>query len=560
MNIDMLTKQKFAEVEADLISASALGASYLHAEAYAKFSALNMDEGDLAAVMDGLLIEQEKTAFLGTPGFGQALVLGALLAPPLMTGAGMMLNKMKRDAAFEGLKRAVPDLAARDPQRLESLFSLLFTASPTVAANTLVAADLIKQMMAMPMIDLGTVGRLIDLAKHKPESSDPMFGKMTEGALGAYGKGVGGYTAETMGLGKTSSVKVAHIANDGTRCILNWNTEACKTAGITDAFVGNGTGLDQANNAQSATQMQDGSGLLPLDNIVRELIMKEQELAQREEMLAQREAETQQMQQMMQQMGSQYQDTTGVNPDTGNVEAPAAEPQPEVPEGEMPEGAEVPEGEMPEGESEADTTEQEMPTENAENMPPIDDDNAEPEPTEAPPVATDGETYGEAPAGEAGIDEAEANAPYAGEEQPVEGEEQPVEGEQPTEAGTDEPIDPTEHDTDLIDQGLASGPVQPEDVQGTPEDAAHDAINNVKEEGSDKDNIADSELAAVLNAGGHLPGGQEQAQSTGPVISRTQDGGHEFTLPLRFSFKVGEKQGEHETITAARRALADLFN
>jgi hypothetical protein len=87
-----------------------------------------------------------------------------------------------------------------------------------------------------------------------------------------------------------------------------------KKAGITDAFSGSGTVLQQANNQGRLSDQQMGLPLLPLDSIVQELLQKEQELMMREDIVAQQEAQIQQAQAMMGQMGQMYQQQYGVSP------------------------------------------------------------------------------------------------------------------------------------------------------------------------------------------------------------------------------------------------------
>jgi hypothetical protein len=544
----MNLRQKLAEVETALVTAAALGEPHLHSAIFKKFAELEMDEADLDAVMSALADEQEKNAgvwdTMMNPRLQSAVGMGAMLSVPLMAGANMLLGKAKHDAAKNSLMQAIPELVSRDPQRVDAIFEMLYQTAPNIAGNTLIAADLVKQMMSMPMIDLGTVSKLIDIAKSRAQSTVKSPSMLSE---------IAGAGSAVSQLGNAlQGVKAAHICTDGTKTFFDWGSDNCKVAGITDAFQGNGTTMEQANNASQFNQMD--SGLLPLDNVVKELLAKEQELAQREEIIAQHEQHLQEMQQMMQQMGSQYQQETGVDPDTGEVapeeEMPAEEevaPEGEMPaEGEIPEGEVAPEGEMPEEvpaegempEGEA-PVEGEMPTEGempeevpAEGeMPEAAAEEGAPEGEEVPEEApAEGEVApeGEMPEGEEVPEEAPAEGEMPEGEEAPEGEDSPAEGEE------EEPKAPSdEHDMAAIEEGEAKGPNTAESVDGTPEDEMHDAANKVEEEGSEEDNIADKELASVLNAGGH-----QATPPAAPAAPAAQS--QEIVLPLRISIKVGE--------------------
>jgi hypothetical protein len=512
----MTTQAKLAAIEADLISASAKGLRHLHAEVFRKFAAMDMDAADLEAVMNGIMDEQEKCAAnpLSSLGVGPALALGALIGAPLAAGAGFLLSLAKRDQAFNALKGRCPDLLQADPARFHAMFDLLWQHAPTVAGNPVVAGDVIRQLMALPMVDLGTVAKITGMYKSAPTAPSVLSMAHEQGIKSIVGESGKAVYHKISGL----QVPVNHIAADGTRCFFDWGTDACKEAGITDAFLGGGTNLEQANQAYQMGQAQSGAGFLPLDSVVKELVMKEQELAQREQMIAQREAELGQMQQMMQQMGSAYQQQTGVDPDTGEA----------LPE-ETEQGA-APEGEQA-AESEVDA-QQAMPTATAQNLPPLAE--GEDSPT---------------------IDDAVAGSPYSG------GSQLP---------GNED----GEHNEAALAQGLQIGPNTAESVNGTPEDQMHDAINNVEGEGTDKDNIADAELAAVMNAGGHTPDEAAMRAGAGPAAGTAEavdpsalpaqgadaSGSHEVTLPLRVSFKLGSAKAGVNPTLAAQAALAKLFS
>jgi hypothetical protein len=169
------------------------------------------------------------------------------------------------------------------------------------------------------------------------------------------------------------------------------------------------------------------------------------------------------------------------------------------------------------------------------------------DPSGAPSADEDPVASGDAP-----VDNGEGDQPAGDEAQAREGDNEiPVPGESGPAA---------EHDMSAIQSGEAQGPNTAESVEGTPEDEAHDAANNV-EEGSPEDQVADQELAAVLNAGGHVAGGAGDQEIPAPVAPSgvtsgpTADGGHEVVLPLRISIKVGERAKAYDSYHAAMKNL-----
>jgi type II secretory pathway pseudopilin PulG len=440
-------RQKCAEVEADLISAAAHGENHLFAMVAEKFAELDFDDGDIEAVLD--MFMESKTADMfeeGGTGWGdktmKGLGLAALAAPPIAMGAKFLKDKWQHGQALSGVQEQVPDLFEQDPERAKAMFQLIHSTSPNLASNSVVAGDLMKQMMAAPMVDLGTVGNLSSthrnlsspgkgpggisgLVQEMGDNARAMkglhetFGVPTDAMTKArqqemdYQHGLTGERDDTKwtrdnemegrregfrtterqnqqaftrgqnkaqrtfqeqqqdrqfghDIGKMEhgrwmdqeyglqtdedgnvtgtpfpsdarspysklsslhagglSVKVNHIAEDGTPCFFDWSTPAMKMAGITDAFSGNGTVTDQANNYSNMQMEALGSDLLPLDSIVRELLSKEQELAQREDIIAQQEMQMQQAMQQVQQMQGMYQDQYGADPMSGQPMDPS---------------------------------------------------------------------------------------------------------------------------------------------------------------------------------------------------------------------------------------------
>lgn len=283
-------------LEADLISAAARGKQHLIAELQRKLAALDLDADDRGAILDAMM---DKTAgpLDATSSFSSRMFpilgLGAMIAPAMIQGARWLASKANAEPAWQRIQVLAPDLMQQDPYRARSLFKLLHGTAPSIAANTDVAVDILRQMMAMPSVDLGTIKGLTGISKDLREPVPTVPGKDI-----------------------ASTVQMIRDPYAGTKrsSVLDWSTEACKKAGITDAFMGSGTAFQQANNQARMTDAQMGLPLLPLDAIVQELLQKEQELMSREDILAQQEAQMQQAQAMMNQMGSAYQNQYGVSP------------------------------------------------------------------------------------------------------------------------------------------------------------------------------------------------------------------------------------------------------
>jgi hypothetical protein len=545
----MTNIQKFAAVEADLISAASEGAAALHSEVFKKFASLIENTDDATAIFDAVTdaIEEVKEAGNWANGLniaGAGIGLAGALAGPVMSVVKSIADRNKKAQALQRLQQAAPQLFQQNPQRAQAIFDLVFNAAPDIAANTIIMADLMTQMTAMPMLDLGTVGKLIDIAKSRAQTSQA---NGPQPSIFSPHKGMMELGDKMQGMsGKLSSYKP----------VLNWGTEAIKKAGLTDSFTGSGTTLEQANNGTMMDQQGMGSSMMPLDAVVRELIEKQMELQQREEVLAQNEAYLQQAMQEMQQAGSQYQNMTGVDPNSGDVipeggsdgEAQEAVPAPTAPaedaaappaggEGDPAAGAEEPPaGASPEpgvpGAGAEDAGGEGLGAESPESAAGIGGEAAGEAATDdsvpgdvsalgADPAAgapAAGAPAAAAPAGpgaQGGVAEPDGDEAGDAAKADGDGDEKPAGEDAPKgdggEAGEAEDKavpgnEDGEHDISNIQSGVAAGPNTPETVEGTPEDEAHDAANKVQE-GSPEDEIADAELASVLNAGGHVAGG-----------------------------------------------------
>lgn len=344
---------KLARNEADLISAAAHGSAAFHAVLFSKLAELNLDADDRQAVMDMLTDEREKTAAPGGFGVGHALALGSILAPMAMAGAKWLANRSSYDEGWSNLQTLAPEVIQQDPHRARAIYDLLHSTSPNLATNPVVAADLMRQMTAMPMVDIGSVKTLTEVGKNLGSIDEGQYdaGNRMFDPLDKY-KG----RAEAFHMltgGKTASVKLAvkHVSTDGVPCVFDWSTPAMKEAGITDAFTpsfsGSGTALDQANNATQMDQMAAGQSLLPLDAVVRELLAKEMELSQREQILQQQEIQMQQAMAMQQQMAGMYQQQYGVDPSTGQTVGEQAPADQQAQDGQDPNAVAQPEVQDP---------------------------------------------------------------------------------------------------------------------------------------------------------------------------------------------------------------------
>lgn len=341
-----MTIPSLSHIEADLISAAAFGPTSFHAACFAKLAAMELDAEDRAAIVD--MIEAEMDGFekdahwtdFATP----AIAAGAVLAPMALEGSKYLAGRSTYDSGWDRLHEHAPDVVSEDPVRAKALYDLLHSTAPSVASNTPVAADLMRQMLSMPMTDIGTVGGLADIGKSMsgargPSSGPSLSASTATDAVDQFHK----LDALLRGK-KMASVPIAHVTADGIPCVFNWASQACKTAGLTDAFTptfsGHGTTMDQANSAMGMEQQAGGQGLLPLDAVVRELLAKEMELSQREQVLQQQEMAMQQASQMQGQIGQQYQGMTGVDPSTGqpaDTQDPNA--QPDAPQAQDPQAA-----------------------------------------------------------------------------------------------------------------------------------------------------------------------------------------------------------------------------
>jgi hypothetical protein len=292
-----------AALESDLLRASAAGLPALRNVIFSKLGSLIEDEHDLEAVLDAVMDYQESKTADGPAAQGAGfmaamkrqpwpayLALASLAAAPVAAGARFLSNKNSKDTARQNLMMTAPDLFAKDPARAQALFELLHSTAPHLAQNTVVAKDLMSQMMSMPQVDLGTAKTLTEM-RNKDRGSDADGGaKILSAAAGTFGK-----------LGKEAAYTP----------VLNWATPAMKSAGITSLFTGSGTPAQQADNATNFQMEQAGMPVLPLDSIIQELMAKEQELAVRADTIAQQEMQMQQAMQAMQGVQGAYNDQYG---------------------------------------------------------------------------------------------------------------------------------------------------------------------------------------------------------------------------------------------------------
>jgi hypothetical protein len=288
-------RQKLAAIDADLISVAHEGPAAIHAVVFQKLAELGLDEPeDIEAVLVGLgELEKSKTAeFAAMPGGKKpgyenamrAVALGSMVAAPATAAVKFLMAKRAKENALSNLQSSAPDLFQQNPQRAEAMFDLLHDSAPNVAQNTPVAADLMRQMMAAPQLDIGTVGRLSDVGKNYAtiEGKDKGHGGVLDGIKNAPGYMSGakaiitGQPGGSSGDSKHAGVTVPcnHVTADKVPCFFDWSSDACKEAGLTDAFTGSGDTMDQADQAFNFSQMEQGNTLLPLDTVVRELMQR----------------------------------------------------------------------------------------------------------------------------------------------------------------------------------------------------------------------------------------------------------------------------------------------
>jgi hypothetical protein len=347
-------KTKLAAVEADLVSAHAISATQLHSEIFQKLAGL-IDTNEAEAMLDieamlDVVNEEMNPPKVAAGGFGsfggmaqqkqpgvgmdtgKLLSMGIMLAGPVMAAAKFLTSKSDHDNALTRVIQANPQLFAQNRARAEALFEAVYSSAPNIAKNTVIMGDILKQLMAMPMVDMGTIARLTEMSKNvRPSSSEgnpfekAVMGRSMEEMKSKFAP------SESSGpmAKKSAAVKIAakFKSAEGLPTIFNWGTPACKAAGLTDAFTGSGTNMEQANQATMMNQQEQGNTLLPLDSVLHELLMKEMELQQREQVMQQQEQQLQQALQAVQQIGSQYQNESGVNPNSGEPAAQEAPPQ-----------------------------------------------------------------------------------------------------------------------------------------------------------------------------------------------------------------------------------------
>jgi hypothetical protein len=437
-----MTIPSLASLESDLISSAAAGNEAFHNTLLTKLAELDLGVEDIQAIQDMLSDEREKTAGPGGGfGIGHALALGSILVPAAMAGAKWLAHRNSYDEGWDNLRMTAPDVVARDPARAKAIYDMLHSSAPSVATNPVIASDLMRQMTAMPMVDLGSVKAVSDIGKSQSGLGAPSAGDMFEHAdkMDQYEKRTNAFNYLMGSKAASYAVPTQHIAADGTHCVFNWATPAMKEAGITDAFTpgftGNGSTMDQANNNTQMQGQSMGQSLLPLDSVVRELLAKEMELSTREQTIQQQEMQLQQALQMQQQMGGIYQQQYGVDPNTGMAPEQALQGQPQ----EDPNAGQVP----PEGQD-PNAAQPPMEDPNAGQVPPEGQDpNAAQPPMEDPNAAQP--PMEDPNAGQVPPEGQEPNAaqppmedPNAGQVPPEQGqapnaEQPPVEGQPPVE-------------------------------------------------------------------------------------------------------------------------------
>lgn len=315
-----------AEIETHLLAAAVHGPAAVVAAVQQKIAGLQLTAGEREAVLSMLQDEEAKAAAYsftqpsngGLATLSKVIALGTALAGPAAAGVQMLRSRMEMDKNWAGVQQAAPDVIAKDPVRARALFELIHKTAPAVASNSVVAGDLLRQMTAMPIVDLGSVDRLANVGKSTGQGSSVASpAAMLTDAGEAYNT-----SRDTWD--KAFGAKVSHLGTPATNLdskgqprVLDWSTPAMKTAGITEPFVGSGTPIEQANQGFQLSQQAAQLPMLPLDAVVRELLAKEMELQTREEAVAQREMMVAQAEQLYQGMAQAYGSQYGVDPQSG---------------------------------------------------------------------------------------------------------------------------------------------------------------------------------------------------------------------------------------------------
>lgn len=352
---ELVFRQKLAAIEADIVSAAALCDPAMReqaviAEMQSKIAEMNLDADDIDAILNDLTdISEAKTKLAFAPmaampgsGVGGTLgrlsgsagkllniaALGTIAGAPIAAAAKFIGNRRAKDEAWNRLVVSHADLVGTDPVRARAVFDLLHSTAPNVATNTPVAGDLMRQMLSMPQLDLGTTAGLARMGKDMQPGSSRQGLLQTASSLQGLS---GGFDKAAELISSKAVVPVAYTSSKGVPCVFDWGNDVMKTAGITDAFIGGGLPIEQADNGTSLNQQASGMSLLPLDAVIRELLAKEQELMQREDVMAQQEAQMQQSMQAVREMQAMYQGMTSVTPQgqpapAGGDAAPKEEP------------------------------------------------------------------------------------------------------------------------------------------------------------------------------------------------------------------------------------------
>ena len=242
-------KTKLAEIDADLVSAYSAGDTALHAEIFKKLASLiDTDESqamlDIEAMLDVVNDEMHppKVAAGGfgsfgmqqpqkSPGVGmdtgKLLSMGIMLAGPVMAAAKFLTSKSDHEQALTRVIQANPQLFAQNRARAEALFEAVYSSAPNIGKNTVLMGDILKQLMAMPMVDMGTIARLVEMSKNVSQSKgegNPFESAVMGASMGKIKSQFGGEDSAGPMAKKTASVKIAakFKSAEGLPTIFNW--------------------------------------------------------------------------------------------------------------------------------------------------------------------------------------------------------------------------------------------------------------------------------------------------------------------------------------------------
>jgi len=265
-----------AGIETALIEATTRGKAALVATLFEKLSELQLDDYDREEILEALG-EAGKTAAL-SPNTIRLLSASALLAGPAMAGAKMLARKMSHERGLAAVRQTAPELFQQEPHRAQAIYDLVHSSAPSIATNPVVMGDIMRQMMAMPSIDLGTASAIHGLQRSVPPSDYGAQLAKLKDQTGGMALLTTGDPANMPVAPKVASVMVLAAYRDekGNPTILDWGRPAIKQADVSHIFGsgGQGTVMDQANQTGAIQPAVAAAPMVPLDLVLQELMAK----------------------------------------------------------------------------------------------------------------------------------------------------------------------------------------------------------------------------------------------------------------------------------------------